>query len=80
MDFTFDLRVMDLKTYDVVLGLKWLKSIKNAFWDYETLSMYFWHEGALRKLQAIPPNEGHLARPGRFLVDSNNQNFLLHFR
>lgn len=42
--FTFDLRVMDLKTYDVVLGLKWLKSIKNAFWDYETVSIYLWYE------------------------------------
>jgi len=46
-DFTSDLRVMELHTYDMVLGLKWLKSIKNAFWDYDALVVYFSYNGKM---------------------------------
>lgn len=65
LESVFDFRILDLKTYDMVLGLKWLKSIKNAFWNYKTLTTYFWHGDQLCKLQATPPNSWMMVQPKR---------------
>lgn len=41
LEFTFNFRIVELHTYDLVLGLEWLKSIKNTFSNYESLTMFF---------------------------------------
>ena len=51
-EFVCDVRVIELHTCDLVLGLSWLKSIKQAFWDYENMVMHFWYKRELCKLQA----------------------------
>ncbi|KAK4276253.1 hypothetical protein QN277_019221 [Acacia crassicarpa] len=47
LDFVCDIRIIKLNTFDIVLGLTWLKTIKSALWDYEKLSMQFWYRGKL---------------------------------
>ncbi|XP_054814737.1 uncharacterized protein LOC129315194 [Prosopis cineraria] len=79
LEFSFDFRILELHTYDLILGLKWLKSIKNAFWDYESLTMFFWLEGKMCKLQAMPSNTLRVVQPKRVEIKdfSTNQVFLL---
>lgn len=44
-EFVCDVRAIELHTYDLVLGLSWLKSIKYAFQDYKNTVMQFWYKG-----------------------------------
>ena len=54
LEFICDLKIVQLNTCDVILGLTWLKTIKSALWDYEKLSMKFWYKGQVCELQASP--------------------------
>ncbi|XP_028791570.1 uncharacterized protein LOC114747408 [Neltuma alba] len=80
LDFTFDFRILDLHTYDMVLGVKWLKSIKNAFWDYERMVMYFWKNDQICKLQANPPNTWQIIQSQKAELNflQHSQKFLVH--
>lgn len=42
---------MEVKTYGMVLRLSWLKPIHHARWDYDKLSMTFWYDWKMCKLQ-----------------------------
>lgn len=42
-EFESDFPILEVKTYDIVLGLSWLRTIHQAHWGYDNLSMTFWY-------------------------------------
>lgn len=40
-EFEADFQILEVIAYDVVLGLSWLKTIHQAYWYYDNLSMTF---------------------------------------
>lgn len=43
--FHLDCYVLPLDTFDIVLGVRWLKTLGPIFWDFEALTMAFWRHG-----------------------------------
>ena len=62
---------MDIKTYDIVLGLHWLKKVVHqASWNYDKLAMTFWYDGEMCTAQPEDNGECHfISRPMRCRED-----------
>lgn len=56
---TSDFVVIQLKEFDIVLGIQWLKILGSTMWNFDSLKMAFVKNGTTVELQGqlTPPNQ-----------------------
>lgn len=76
-EFQCDLKVMDIKTYDLILGLQWLtQALHHASWNYDDLAMSLWYNGSICTLKPIPKEGCKLIQRLEDHVEEGSQLFL----
>lgn len=53
--FTANMRVLDLKAYDAIIGYDWLKAHSPILHDWDNRTMEFSHKGNVVMLKGVPP-------------------------
>ncbi|KAK0577670.1 hypothetical protein LWI29_036834 [Acer saccharum] len=54
-NYTSDMLVLPLGGCDIVLGIQWLRTLGPILWDFEKLTMEFWHQGTKVVLSSSKP-------------------------
>lgn len=58
--FTANMRVLDLKAYDAIIGYDWLKAHSPILHDWENRTMEFSHKDKMVMLKGVPPPDRSL--------------------
>lgn len=73
LKFTFDLRVLDMSSFDIILGVNWIKLFDSILFYFHQSTMSFRREGKTVILHGL----GALASTSK-LLPFNNSEHLLH--
>jgi hypothetical protein len=75
--FHIDVFVIALEGYEMVLGCQWLRTLGPILWDFDRMSMSFWH--ADHRVQWFGLDAGHLRRINVVAADNLLQLLLAEF-